>query len=74
MGSWNSYLVELGDLGILRIEFWPHFLGKKISFLALIECGVTFLFFYRNVRQAEPSKTSWVIEPAYNSVEKDKST
>jgi len=42
------------------IEFWPHFLGKKISFLALLECGVTFLFFYRNVRQAEPSKISWV--------------
>jgi len=40
------------------IEFWSHFLGKKISFLALIECGVTFLFFYRNVRQAEPSKIS----------------
>ena len=54
------------------IEFWSHFLGKKISFLALIECGVTFLFFYRNVRQAEPSKISWVIEHAYNSVEKDK--
>ena len=40
------------------IEFWSHFLGKKISFLALIECGVTFLFFYRNVRQAESSKIS----------------
>ena len=54
------------------IEFWPHFLGKKISFLALIECGVIFLFFYRNVRQAEPSKISWELNPAEKLCKKDK--